>query len=81
MAERNSEGKYSLIFGVVAMVFIALSGAISALMETPLVDQWPWLGTAAVIFASVAKVLSSYTDSRPGKTAVLKSTSADPPKS
>ena len=68
MEERNSEQTIVKVMGVIALVTVALGAAVSALVSTPLSEQWPWLGTVALIFGALAKVAGDYVQSRPGKT-------------
>jgi len=65
--ENNSEQTLVKVMGVIALVTVALGAAVSALVDTPLSEQWPWLGTVALIFGALAKVAGDYVQSRPGK--------------
>ena len=70
MAERNSEGKATLVVvGLAVLAGLATVGA--ELLGAGLLDQWPLAVTIVGILLSVAKVVGDYTVSRPGKHAAM----------
>lgn len=69
--ERNSESMVAKISGIAALVAIAAQGVVLALVDTPLVEQWPWLVMVNTVLGLAAKVAWEYVKTRPGKTAAI----------
>jgi len=69
--ENNSEQTVTKVFFVLSAVVLALSGAVSALMDTPLNEQWPWLATVATVLVAIGQVAKGYIGSRPAKHAAM----------
>jgi len=66
MAERNSEGKATLVVvGLAVLAGLATVGA--ELLGAGLLDQWPLAVTIVGILLSASKVVGDYTRSRPAK--------------